>query len=108
MADVDNLDEDSSEEFEGLHDRLTAEPVSQDQADARVEALLEKHLQGKTGRIIYQVDESLPPETVIKVNGSVVTLSRDAYTALLRHKHRTKGKRPLEGIRRTGAPYRGS
>lgn len=102
------------DEFEGLEDKLRLEPVSQDQADARVNTLLEKHLEGRTGRLTFTVDPGLPPETVIKVEGSQVTMSMDAWMALGRHEKRT-GKRVWTGRMSTASakilktpPYRGS
>jgi hypothetical protein len=89
-------EEDSTAEFEGLHERLAAEPVSQSQADARVNLLLEQHLNGRTGRLTFNVDPALPPETVIRVEGSTITMSMDAWEALKRHEKRT-GKRIYTG-----------
>lgn len=100
--------------FEGLDDRLRAEPVSLDQADQRVHDLLQRHLslwreRGGKGAITYVVDRSLPPETVIKVEGSTITLSLDAYEALERDARRKlRFGDPFLKAKRTGTPYRGS
>lgn len=112
--DADNPAEDSSAEFEGLAEKLRAEPVSIEQADARVNLLLEKHLAGRSGRLTFVVDPALPPETVIRVEGSTVTMSQDSWEALKRHEKRT-GKRNYTGkmtLSKTkilkNEPYRGS
>lgn len=78
------------EQFETLRRRIHADPVSKDQAAARAHARLEEVLRGKSGRLTYQVDHSLPPETIIKVKGSTVTLSPDAWEAIRIHEKRTK------------------
>jgi hypothetical protein len=95
--------------FRGLDDRLRAEPVSIEKADQRVNDLLDRHIKGRTGRLTFVIDASLPPETVIRVEGSTVTMSQDAFDALERHQKRTGvTKHPLKTVRRQGQPYRGS
>jgi hypothetical protein len=104
----DSPEEDSSAEFEGLAERLRAEPVSIEQADERVNTLLEKHLGNRKGPFQYVIDASLPPETVIQVHGTNVTLSVDAADSILRHHERVKKRPPFTKPRKTGKPYRGS
>lgn len=93
------------EQFENLRRRIHADPVSRDQAAARAHARLEEALRGKSGRLTYTVDYDLPPETIITVEGSTVTLSPDAWEAIQLHESRTKRVRdPGRRVRQINKP----
>lgn len=73
----------------GLPDdpRAAGNPATQKDADARVAQLLE-HAIGATDREI-RVDNTLPPETVIRVQGRRITIGPDVWEAARRHEKRT-------------------
>lgn len=99
----------SQRELERLQARIHGTPVSQDVADHRAHAKVAEATASKSGRLTFVVDESLPPESIVRVEGSTVTLSSDMFAALERHEKKMGAKlHPLRSVKRRGAPYRGS
>jgi hypothetical protein len=75
--------------------------VSIEQADAASTRCSRSTSGTGKGSFQYVIDASLPPETVIQVHGTNVTLSVDAADSILRHHERVKKRPPFTKPRKT-------